>query len=46
MEYKIVRLTDRPEMKEQMAQRFHEKWGILMSAYLESMEDCLTTSNV
>ena len=45
MEYKIIRLIDRPEIKEQLAQWFHEKWGSPMSAYLESMEDCLTTKN-
>lgn len=44
MDYKIVRLTDRPEMKEQAAQWFHEKWGIPLEAYLESMEDCLSGS--
>lgn len=41
MDYKIVRLIDRPEIKEQAAQWFHEKWNIPMEAYLESMEDCL-----
>jgi GNAT superfamily N-acetyltransferase len=38
---KIIRLTDRPEMKEQMADWFHEKWGIPREAYVESMEQCL-----
>ena len=37
----IVRLSDRPEMKETMAQWFHEKWGIPLDAYLESMDECL-----
>lgn len=41
MEYKIVRLVDRPEIKEQAAEWFHEKWGIPLEAYMESMEDCL-----
>ncbi len=41
MEYQIIRLTDRPQMKEQAAQWFHEKWGIALAAYLESMEECL-----
>lgn len=41
MEYGIVRLIDRPELKEQAAQWFHEKWGIPLEAYLESMNDCL-----
>ncbi len=41
MNYKIVKLVDKPEMKEQAAQWFHEKWGIPLEAYLESMEQCL-----
>ena len=27
-QHTIIRLTDRPEYKESMAQWFHEKWGI------------------
>lgn len=38
---KIIRLKDYPEMKEQMADWFHEKWGIPREAYVESMDDCL-----
>lgn len=45
MNYEIVRLTDRPEMKEQAAQWFHEKWSIPLEAYRESMEDCLNGTN-
>lgn len=41
MEYKIIRLAEMPEMKEQAARWFHEKWGIPLKAYLESMEECL-----
>ena len=41
MEYKIIRLIDKPEMKETMAGWFHEKWKIPLKAYLESMEECL-----
>lgn len=41
MDYKIVRLIDRPEIKEQAAQWFHKKWNIPLKAYMESMEDCL-----
>ena len=44
MEYSIVRLTDRPDMKESAAGWFHEKWGIPEQAYLESMEECLKKS--
>ncbi len=42
MNYQIIRLTDKPEIKIQAAQWFHEKWNIPLAAYLESMEDCLT----
>ena len=41
MEYQIIRLTDHPEMKQNMAEWFHEKWNVPLTAYLESMEDCL-----
>ncbi len=41
MDFKIVRLLDRPELKERAAQWFHEKWGIPLEAYMDSMEDCL-----
>lgn len=41
MEYKIVRLVDQPELLEQAAVWFHEKWGIPLEAYRESMEECL-----
>lgn len=45
MVYKIIRLTDKPEIREQAAQWFHEKWNIPLEAYIESMEDCLTKRN-
>lgn len=41
MNYDIVWLADKPEIKEQAAQWFHEKWGIPLEAYMESMEECL-----
>ena len=37
----IIKLRDKPVMKEEMARWFHEKWGIPLEAYLESMEECL-----
>lgn len=43
MDYPIIRLTDRPEEKMQMATWFHEKWGIPLEAYLESMDACLAS---
>lgn len=37
----IIRLADRPELKAAAAQWFHEKWGVPLTAYLDSMEACL-----
>ena len=28
MEYSLIRLTDRPELKAQAAAWFHAKWGV------------------
>ena len=42
MDYKILRLIDRPELKAPAARWFHEKWDIPEEIYLESMEQCLT----
>lgn len=41
MEYEIVRLADAPERKQRAAQWFHEKWGVPLEAYLESIQACL-----
>lgn len=41
MEYTIICLSDRPDIKDKAANWFHEKWGIPTEAYLESMEACL-----
>ena len=41
MTYDIIRLEDRPDIKERAAQWFHEKWGVPLEAYMESMEECL-----
>lgn len=37
----LILLRERPELLEQAAQWFHEKWGIPLEAYLESMTECL-----
>ena len=37
----IAKLRERPELKARMADWFHEKWGIPLEAYLESMDACL-----
>lgn len=41
MEYEIVPLRKRPDLKEPAARWFHEKWGIPLQTYRESMEACL-----
>lgn len=42
MDYRIIRLTDKPAIKEDAAKWFHEKWCIPLAAYTESMEECLS----
>ena len=42
---KIIRLTDKPEYKEKMANWFHEKWGVPLEAYLESMDEGLSNKS-
>ena len=37
----IFSLVEHPDWKERAARWFHEKWGIPLAAYLESMEECL-----
>lgn len=40
----IVKLREKPELKQAAANWFHEKWGIPLEAYLESMDECLEGS--
>ena len=40
-----VCLADRPELLDAAAAWFHEKWGIPLAAYQESMEECLRGEN-
>lgn len=41
MDYRIIKLRDHPERKRALARWFHEKWGVPLKAYLESMDACL-----
>ncbi|MGI6172447.1 MAG: GNAT family N-acetyltransferase [Christensenellales bacterium] len=41
MKYDIVRISDAPHLREKAAQWFHEKWGVPLEAYLESMQSSL-----
>ena len=38
----VTRLADYPALKDRAAAWFHEKWGVPLEAYLESMDQCLT----
>ncbi len=40
-EYEYIVLRDRPELKDEAAQWFHNKWGVPTEAYLECMNDYL-----
>lgn len=40
--YEIIRLIDKPEIKERAAHWFHEKCNIPLKEYSESMELCLS----
>ena len=41
----IRKLRDNSAMAQDMAQWFHEKWGIPLEAYQESMAECLAQPN-
>lgn len=41
MQYEIVKIQEYPECKQEAAQWFHEKWGIPLEAYMDSIEECL-----
>lgn len=43
--YQIIKLQIHPELKQEMARWFHEKWGIPLNAYLDSMDACLKNSS-
>lgn len=38
---RLVKLRREPERKEEMARWFHDRWGIALEAYRESMDQCL-----
>lgn len=41
----IVKLQERPELRDHAANWFHEKWGVPLEAYLDSMEECIKGEN-
>lgn len=42
---KMIKLRDHADLKEDSAKWFHEKWGIPVETYLESMEMCLKSEH-
>lgn len=46
MVFDILCLEERPDLKERAAQWFHEKWGIPLEAYMESMAECLSLIHI
>lgn len=45
-EYKIIKLKEKPTLKGKAANWFHEKWGVPISAYLESMDASLSGDKI
>lgn len=43
--YKIIKIQEQPEMRNNIANWFHEKWDIPLEAYLESIDECLENRN-
>ncbi|MEA5051178.1 MAG: GNAT family N-acetyltransferase [Oscillospiraceae bacterium] len=44
--YRIVKLTEEPGLKEKAARWFHDKWGIPLKAYLDSMDTSLSGDRI
>lgn len=38
--YRLIKLRDNADMTDAAAQWFHEKWGVPVEAYIESMREC------
>ena len=45
MQYEIVKITDRPQLRQQAAEWFSGKWHIPSEAYLESMDEAVGGAN-
>ncbi|MDO4544471.1 MAG: GNAT family N-acetyltransferase [Clostridia bacterium] len=44
MSLSLIKLRERPELADRAAQWFHEKWGIPLIAYQESIAECVKRS--
>lgn len=45
-QYQIIKLKEKPELKEKASAWFHEKWGIPIDAYLDSMNASLSGDEI
>ncbi|MBD5452399.1 MAG: GNAT family N-acetyltransferase [Lachnospiraceae bacterium] len=45
LQYEILKIQEHPALKQDAAQWFHEKWGIPLEAYLDSMDECLNCTS-
>ncbi|MDU2491731.1 MAG: GNAT family N-acetyltransferase [Clostridium celatum] len=39
--YRIIKIQEQPELRNSVANWFHEKWDIPIEAYLESINECI-----
>ncbi|MEG0013444.1 MAG: GNAT family N-acetyltransferase [Cellulosilyticaceae bacterium] len=46
MKYNIIKLEESEGLIEQASEWFHEKWSIPQKAYLESMKECISNTDV
>lgn len=44
-DYKIIKIQEEPKLKESAVRWFHEKWGIPLEEYENSMEECIQNKN-
>lgn len=44
--YELIKLKERPELKEEAANWFHNKWGVPLEAYINSMEASLSGDRI
>ncbi len=44
-DYRIIKIQEHPELKNYVANWFHEKWNIPLEAYLESIDECMKNKN-
>ena len=43
--YKIIKIREHKELKQQSAEWFHHRWGIPQETYIDSIEECVRNSS-